>query len=72
MKKKAEYKSAIRSRKFIKGAFTELMKVKEIDKITVTDIVNKADINRGTFYAHYGNTRALIAQIENDVMDCQD
>ena len=68
MKQKAEYKSAIRSRRLIKEAFTELMEEKEIDKITVTDIVKKADINRGTFYAHYANTRSLIEQIENDVL----
>ncbi len=68
MKQKAEYKSAIRSRRLIKEAFTELMEEKEIDKITVTDIVKKADINRGTFYAHYANIRSLIEQIENDVL----
>ncbi|HOA64144.1 MAG TPA: TetR/AcrR family transcriptional regulator [Bacilli bacterium] len=69
MRKKKEYRSAIRSRKLIREAFSKLMKEKSIDKITVTDIVNAADINRGTFYAHFKDTRSIIAQIENEIID---
>lgn len=68
MEKKAEYKSAIRSRRLILQAFIQLMKEKELEKITVTDIIKLADINRGTFYAHYQDTRAVIEQIENDII----
>jgi len=50
---KAEYRSAIRSRKLINEALADLLTEKPLDKITVTDVVNRADINRGTFYAHY-------------------
>lgn len=50
---KAEYRSAIRSRELIKSAVVELLQKKPLDKITVTDVVDKAQINRGTFYAHY-------------------
>lgn len=50
---KAEYRSAIRSRKLINDALADLLQEKPLDKITVTDVVNRADINRGTFYAHY-------------------
>lgn len=50
---KAEYRSAIRSRKLINDALADLLTEKPLDKITVTDVVNRADINRGTFYAHY-------------------
>ena len=50
---KAEYRSAIRSRKLINEALADLLTEKPLDKITVTDVVSKADINRGTFYAHY-------------------
>lgn len=44
------------------------MQEKELEKITVTDIIKLADINRGTFYAHYQDTRAVIEQIENDII----
>lgn len=50
---KAEYRSAIRSRKLINDALADLLTEKPFDKITVTDVVTRADINRGTFYAHY-------------------
>lgn len=50
---KAEYRSAVRSRKLIIGALADLMQEKPLDKITVTDVVRQAEINRGTFYAHY-------------------
>ena len=50
---KAEYRSAIRSKKLINDALADLLQEKSLDKITVTDVVNRADINRGTFYAHY-------------------
>lgn len=68
MGNKAEYRSAIRSRKLIIQAFIELMQEKELEKITVTDIVKRADINRGTFYAHYQDTHAVIEQIGNDII----
>ena len=50
---KAEYRSAIRSKKLINEALADLLTQKPLDKITVTDVVNHANINRGTFYAHY-------------------
>lgn len=50
---KAEYRSAARSRKLINAALADLLQEKPLEKITVTDVVNRAEINRGTFYAHY-------------------
>ncbi len=67
MGERAEYKSSIRSRMLIRRAFVELWVEKEIDRITVTDIVKRAQINRGTFYAHYQDTRAVAEQIEDDI-----
>lgn len=69
MREKAEYRSAIRSRRLIRQAFVDLMKMKDIEKITVTDVITLADINRGTFYAHYQDTRAVIEQIENEISE---
>lgn len=50
---KAEYRSALRSKRLINEALADLLQEKPLDKITVTDVVTRADINRGTFYAHY-------------------
>ncbi|GFZ33872.1 TetR family transcriptional regulator [Clostridium zeae] len=69
MVQKAEYKSALRSRRLIREALLELIQEKDLEKITVTDIIKRADINRGTFYAHYQDLRAVMEQIENEVID---
>lgn len=69
MRKKAEYRSAIRSREMIQKAFLGLLLEKEIEKISVTDIVNRANLNRGTFYAHYKYPRAVLEQIESEIID---
>lgn len=63
---KAEYKSAIRSRKMICNALADLILEKPIEKITVTDVVTRADINRGTFYAHYTDIQDVMDSIFKD------
>lgn len=57
---KAEYRSSIRSKKLIQEALGELLMEKSLERITVTDIVNRAGINRGTFYAHYTDIPDLL------------
>lgn len=69
MAEKKEYRSAIRSRRFIRQAFFELLREKTFEKITVTDIVNRADINRSTFYAHYADVRGLMEEIQNEFVE---
>ena len=50
---KAEYRSSLRSKQLIQEALMDLLTEKPLYKITVSDVVKRADINRGTFYAHY-------------------
>ena len=69
MGEKAKYKSAIRSKKMIRYAFIELALEKECEKITVKNIVERAEISRGTFYAHYTDIYAVIEEIENETME---
>ena len=57
---KAEYRSAVRSKKLIVQALADLLQEKALDKITVTDVVNRAQINRGTFYAHFSDVPDVI------------
>ena len=67
MPQKAEYRNAIRSKRLIRNAFIELLQAKTLDKITVTNIVEKAELNRGTFYAHYTDINMLIQSIEDEI-----
>ena len=59
-------KTATKSR--IKTAFTELLKEKGIEGLTVMDIARKAGINRGTFYAHYVDKYELIEKLEMEII----
>ena len=51
----------------IKQALFKLMKDNPINKITVTEICESAEINRGTFYTYYTDPYDLMAQIENEL-----
>lgn len=53
----------------IKEALLGLLTQKELTKITVTEICQAADINRGTFYLHFNNPIDLFNKIENEIMD---
>ena len=68
MAQKKEYRSAIRSRRLIRQAFLELLQEKKFEKITVTDIVKRADINRSTFYAHYPDVMGLVEELMDEVV----
>lgn len=56
----------------IKTAFAELLNEKDINKITVTDIVDRANISRGTFYAHYLDVYDLYAAIQTNMIEAID
>jgi AcrR family transcriptional regulator len=49
----------IKTKRAIMHAFNELMKEKSLDKITVTELAQRAEINKGTFYLHYTDLYAL-------------
>lgn len=49
----------------ILDAFLLVLKEKDIDKITVSDIIKKAGIVRSTFYNHFENIPALIVAMED-------
>ena len=68
MAEKKEYRSSVRSKKLIREAFRQLLMEKALEKITVTDIVKRADINRSTFYAHYPDVKGLVEEIEAEII----
>ncbi|TRZ39487.1 TetR/AcrR family transcriptional regulator [Niallia circulans] len=58
----------IRTKESILTALIELMEEKGFETITVKDITTRANINRGTFYAHYQDKFDLMAKCEEKVM----
>lgn len=65
---KSEDRRVIRTKKAIRGAFAALLSEKDYNDITVTDIADRADINRKTFYNYYRNTEELVKDIENEAI----
>ena len=63
-----EGKRIRRTKKLLRQALTRLMQQKDFQSITVTDVVREADINRGTFYAHYRDVYDLREQIEAEMI----
>ena len=55
-----------KTKQAIKESFIALVKQKGYNKVSVTDIVNKANINRNTFYLHYQDKEDLIKKLLND------
>lgn len=55
-----------KTKEAIQNNFLELLKEKDLEKITIQDIANKADINRGTFYLHYEDKYYLLSEIEDE------
>lgn len=53
----------------IKHAFIQLLKERGLENITVQDIADKADINRGTFYLHYEDKYLLLTDMEDECID---
>ncbi len=56
------------TKQVLKQSLLELMAAKPVGKITVTDICESADVNRGTFYSHYQDAYDLLGQIEDELM----
>ena len=64
-----EDKRIRRTKKLLRQALTRLMQQKDFQSITVTDVVREADINRGTFYAHYRDEYDLREKIEAEMIE---
>lgn len=53
----------------IANALLQTAKEKGIERVTIQDIIARADINRATFYYHYANKLELINEIETYILD---
>ena len=57
------------TKKVIKETFLNLLEKKDISNITVTEICEASDINRGTFYRYYMDVYDLLKNIEQEFID---
>lgn len=57
------------SRMVIRKAFLEMLEKMPINKITVKDVCELADVNRTTFYANFEDTYALLGEIKSELFN---
>lgn len=73
MKEQKEDRRIRRTQKLLKESLADLMMEKSFKDISVKDITERADLNRGTFYLHYADTYDLLKKMETDILnDFQD
>lgn len=58
-----------RTKALLIQALVTLLEARSFKDITVKDLCETADINRGTFYLHYKDIYDMIEQIEKDFME---
>lgn len=58
-----------RTKKLLKQGVTKLILQKSIKKISVRELTDSVEINRGTFYLHYKDIYDLVEQIENELCE---
>ena len=68
MTEKKTDRRTLKTRKALCDALAGLLMEKELHKITVQEIADKADVNRVTFYKHYMDVYDLYENIEKDVL----
>lgn len=57
-----------KTKKLLREALTELMNEKTLEGITIKDLTQRADLNRGTFYLHYRDIYDLLEQSEDEIL----
>ena len=63
--RKEDLRSRI-TKKIIADKFCELLKAKKFDSITVSELAEMCEINRGTFYLYFEDLNDLYEKIQND------
>jgi AcrR family transcriptional regulator len=67
MEGKREDRRIRRTKRLLIQALTKLMQQKQVNEITVKELTDLADINRGTFYLYYKDIFDMLEKIENEL-----
>lgn len=64
------YRSVIRTKSKIRSAFVELLREKKnIGNITVSELAERADIAKSTFYNHYEDIYSVAEEFKNELIE---
>jgi len=57
------------TQRVLKESFLTLLREKPVNRITVKEVCELAELNRATFYAHYSDCFALLESIEEELLE---
>ena len=66
---KKEDRRVRRTKKLLTQALTQLLQEKQINEITVKELTDLADMNRGTFYLYYKDMFDMLEKIEDGMFE---
>ena len=66
---KTEDRRVRKTKKAMSAALAALLQKKPLKSITVREISELADINRGTFYLHYSDVFDMVEKLQNDIFE---
>ena len=66
MEQKGTDRRVRRTKARLRQAMTQLLLEKDLSSITVRELTDLADVNRGTFYTHYKDIYDMLEQLENE------
>ena len=69
---KKEDRRVRRTKKLLTQALTQLLQEKQINEITVKELTDLADMNRGTFYLYYKDMFDMLEKIEDGLFEALD
>lgn len=67
MDEKQDFRS-LRTQRHLRKALCELLYEKPINKITIRELTEKAEISRCTFYLYHDSIYSMVKSIENDML----
>lgn len=66
MEKKENQRTRL-TKQLLRKSLVSLLQKKPLYQITVSELCSEAQINRSTFYKHYGNVVDVMTELENEV-----
>lgn len=70
MKAKNLNNSSKKTKRLIKKVFAEMLSEKNnLSNISVSELCNRAELSRGTFYSHYDDIYGVAEEYENELID---
>jgi AcrR family transcriptional regulator len=57
-----------KTKRAIRGALLHLMTEKEVEKITIKEVAELADVDRKTVYNYYDGVHSILDELENELM----